>query len=1024
MRPIKLRMKNFGPFENETLDFTQVKPMFLITGKTGSGKSTIFDAMTFALYGSYSGARGKLTQKEMKSNFAKVGSESFVEFTFSVQDIKDGMTTKTYKVKRIVPYEYENTKGKIATKASDVELYMKDNDGIFIPLQLKTAEERTKEIANNIIGLQYDEFNQIVLLPQGKFSEFLTQTSSKREETLKKIFPLGKIERVVEKLKEKKDAYSEKLKGYATRIEEITKGGGSEEKFKEEIEKLGSEIANLEKERDETQKRIQELTIEKTKKEENLKTAEKIEETNRKIAELESKRTEMENLSERIAKSKKAKEFAPEIERNKSEKEHLEKAAGNFDSAKSELEEANKNLAILSEKEEEMNNLKEKNKADSAELESLKKKLEQVQNLLEAKKQKKQIEDEIEEFKKSTQENEERIEEFRMDLKKIANQFEINYESEDTILTSLLVKQHDADEKITANENELSILKKIDAEEKKLSEAENALKTAEEKSEEEKRRLETKKQTLERLKETQREFEMSEKAASLAKHLKSGCKCPVCGSTTHPEPAKQSGISVEDEIEEQEQSVEEAEKDFEKANEVLLSAKKDKEHQEKTVADLKLASKCGLSISDVEKILSELKKSKGEIQSGYEEACAISKSLKTEFEVQKNNKDTESSLNARLEKANGIIEEQEKNISGDKNEDVAQIKAKIETTEADVKKNSAETEKFDKDFGEAKNTVRDCEVRKTQTEKTLAEATQRKADAQKALDEKIESSDFTSEEEIVSQIMENDEAEEKRIADWRTELESLKTLVSSTKIDESIDEIKDAIAKIKSELEMTKLQNAEFTKKINDFHGEKRSKEDTLSELQKASALHGKLLKESEIYISLYKDLNGETGKKNLFTSWILATNFSEVVDYANSRFLELSGGRYQFNINATKAAGKHGLDIAINDAEIGDRAPATLSGGETFQASISLALALTDVICQHSGGIRLDSLFIDEGFGSLDQESLDKAIATLKKIQEQKIVGVISHVDAMGTEIKSHVVVHKGNEMEEHSKIEIENLE
>ena len=213
MRPLTLRMKNFGPFEDETVDFTKPRPMFLITGKTGSGKSMIFDAMTYALYGKYSGSRQKLKQASLRSDFAETGEESYVEFEFSVHDLGGSGRTSTYKVKRIVPYEYKTRTGSISTKAPEVELSKKDPEsGEWLPIQFKTNEARTNAIAEDIIGLQFGEFNQIVLLPQGKFAEFLTESSSDREATLKKIFPIDEIESVVDTLKEKNKEYSAKIK--------------------------------------------------------------------------------------------------------------------------------------------------------------------------------------------------------------------------------------------------------------------------------------------------------------------------------------------------------------------------------------------------------------------------------------------------------------------------------------------------------------------------------------------------------------------------------------------------------------------------------------------------------------------------------------------------------------------------------------------------------------------------------------------------------------------------------------------
>lgn len=140
---------------------------------------------------------------------------------------------------------------------------------------------------------------------------------------------------------------------------------------------------------------------------------------------------------------------------------------------------------------------------------------------------------------------------------------------------------------------------------------------------------------------------------------------------------------------------------------------------------------------------------------------------------------------------------------------------------------------------------------------------------------------------------------------------------------------------------------------------------------------------------------------------------FEQVVSFASKRFFDISGGRFSFELKDEKAFGRamSGLDLKVFDSHSGKYSdPAELSGGETFEASISLALALTDVVQNSSGGIQLDSLFIDEGFGTLDPETLEKAMSVLTELSETKMIGMISHVSEMEDfpDIKSVLKVNK----------------
>mgnify|MGYP003319454440 CR=1 FL=1 len=202
MRPIEIRLRNIGPFLDQTINFDNLDNMFLITGNTGAGKTFIFDAMTYALYGELKGNRAS-HEKDLKSRYASENeTEFFVDFTFKVAD-------KIYKVIRTVEFTKPGNKN---PTASDVEVYSRQNNGDFECITSGKSKKEKDELIKNLIGLTVSEFSQVILLPQGEFSDFLKQNSSQRSVTLKKLFPVDDYSRLMEKAKEKKGTAPVKIK--------------------------------------------------------------------------------------------------------------------------------------------------------------------------------------------------------------------------------------------------------------------------------------------------------------------------------------------------------------------------------------------------------------------------------------------------------------------------------------------------------------------------------------------------------------------------------------------------------------------------------------------------------------------------------------------------------------------------------------------------------------------------------------------------------------------------------------------
>ncbi|MBQ1984553.1 MAG: hypothetical protein II232_08000, partial [Spirochaetaceae bacterium] len=283
------------------------------------------------------------------------------------------------------------------------------------------------------------------------------------------------------------------------------------------------------------------------------------------------------------------------------------------------------------------------------------------------------------------------------------------------------------------------------------------------------------------------------------------------------------------------------------------------------------------------------------------------------------------------------------------------------------------------------------------------------------LNEKISKTNFSDIEEIKINYLEEEQIIyfEKETEQWTKEKEKLETLINEKQ--NSVSTSKETLTEKFKKYEQTK---NELKQKISDLTNYNSRITEKISELNKSKENFDKNEKQrKEIseklsnYEKLHKVLSGDNPKKIDITSWILEMYLQEIIEFANKRLNKISDGRYVMIVNTEKESnrGAKGLDIDIYDAYTGKSRPCnTLSGGETFMASISLALAISDTVQSRKGGIQLDSLFIDEGFGSLDENSLEQAISILDEIRDSRKIGIISHVGDLKSRIKSSIEIEK----------------
>lgn len=869
MKPLKIEFQAFGPYKNlESVDFRKMESqgLFLICGKTGIGKTMILDAMTFALYGKSSG-HGRDDFEAMRCTNAEYGKSTFVKFEFENQ----GMY-----------YLFERRLERKRTKLSaSYGVQRKSEDGTWVPLFENPKATDLNKMATEIIGLEYDQFRQVIVLPQGQFEKLLTSNSEEKEKILTSIFGEEKWQIIADKMFEQASDKKAQLEDIRTRIQ-----------------------TSLD---DENCANLMDLDLC-----------------------IQHKKTELDTLMTEFASVN----YEKEMERL----QNLLTLIAKF----SELHQHEENLKALNESKAERDS-KEKRLKDAQRAEKVRKPIEEINEArMELEKRENAVKSAIEDEAKKKNAYDKAVEKYD-ELVKGENDIEsmktlkIQYEGKKPNYKEIEKAQtdlSDAEKRKKAKQAELS---KLDSAVKKATKDITLVKGEYE--------------DLKKVHEELLESYLAGITGELAKDLQDGVPCPVCGSTKHPHKAVISDESVSKA--EVDEAKEDVDAKYEEMNQKINKQDDAKKSYDNAAAEL---SKIDSEIAEKLAIVENTK-------AGMVEGIATIKELESKI--------------AELEKA--IVE------YGNRKEIL---------------------EKSKKDL-EGKWITAKTQIQGAQEEKNRAG--EKQSAAEKFLYKALKDYRFDSEEDAKSLMLEETERNQLTavIAEYDTKLkvetEEVKTRTRNLRGIEEPDEqqCKDA---------QNELQQKQATYQSNKVATEKEISRlsEKYEKLKKdGDGLDAKIMKAAEDF-AFAKKLRGDSGTG--IQRYVLGIMFSSVIAAANKMLEMVHGGRYQLFRSDDKVAGtnKRGLDLKVfdsNSAESEGRFVSTLSGGEKFLASLALSIGMS-TIAQKSG-IKIEALFIDEGFGSLDEDSIGDAMNILGSIQKANgLVGIISHVQLLQDRIPSKLVV------------------
>lgn len=907
MRPLKITMSAFGPYAGEvTLDMQKLgkSGIYLITGDTGAGKTTIFDAISYALYGEASGNYRENTT--LRSKYASADTPTFVELEFEYNN-------EIYKINRNPEYPRPNKRGEGFTKQSaNAELVMPDGSVI---TKIKEVSAKVEEI----IGINKNQFSQIAMIAQGDFRKLLNCETNERSKIFRKIFKTEpyhnieiKLSSLFNELKRNREKEKSGIEQYINQLKcnendtlslelERAKSG---DVLIEDVIKLAGEIINKD-------------TLEYTKTQKNIESInEEIEKINSNIKLYENQEATKKAYAEASAK----------LEELKTKRNECEKAYKSAEAQREKLDDLTRKINLINSKMPKYDELKSLENSINERTQSF----EKSNNSLKLKQQ------EITLLEKEIDEKSKALEEVK---------------GTDLLVQKLTVQKEEINKKAEALKELKTEIDRCKTEQKNLKNAQSFAKSA-----------------LDEYGALENEYNQiyiaffNEQAGIIADELKDGEPCPVCGSTSHPNLARKSeNAPSQADVESAQNLVKKAQEKADKARDTASALKS---RFDEIAANVKSAAKKLFGTDD--NVFDDYNSNINALKKEYDDTLALLKTANEKLnlyqkldkeipkiqEKQKSLSDEISTLNTQKASDEAFISENTKRITSIKSEldfesaDLAKDKLKEYTNLSNDIKNTIEKSK--NDFDDIKS----------------------KYDTQKG----------------TKASLENALKEFKEI-----DLASLNE--KSLKLNEYKKDVDKTAKSLYSRIESNKL--------LVDNISEKRD------------ILKG--YDDKYVWLkALSETANGDISGKEKITleTFVQMTYFDSIIRKANIRLLTMSDGQYELvrRSDAETLKKNEGLALDVIDHFNGSsRSVSTLSGGESFMASLCLALGLSDEIQSSNGGIKLDTMFVDEGFGSLDGEALDRALSALTSLsQGNRLVGIISHVDALRDRIDNKIVITK----------------
>lgn len=1020
MLPKKIIMENFGPFVHEEVDFDELTeaPLFLISGKTGAGKTTIFDAITFALYGDASG--GVRSSNEIRSSFAEPTEETRVQFIFEHQGRK-------YSIERWPKQTLAKKNGKgETTKNQKVQLSIFNDKGQ--EAEAYTKVDAVNEVIYQILNLQKDQFRQIVMLPQGEFRTFLNANSTEKETVLRSLFGTSFYRQFTENLKLQKCELEKSVSEMTTRIDQLFQQVVAEKgvTYGESLNLAREYLLLEEQELLKSQTELAEKQAKQKALQQQLQRAQELSEsfkqeqqTRRELLKIEEQLPEQEEKKQQLVRGRELEKIRPTYDRiQELVKQQIQ-----------QTDEATENQQRAAELEQQYSECQKQTtdfEQQSAEWQTKEQQLQSLNALLPLVKQKEQLMKQKTELTDKQAKQQEHLTEIIQQIKVHEEKIKLLETKQNTEKMWQDRRYEELQFQQTVTHLQQSAKDIFDQQEE---EEDQQIKLAQlvEKASRTSNQLTSEVADYKKLKSQWASAEI----ARLSMDLLPGEPCPVCGSKEHPNPAQHAELTTDNlgqlqvALETQETRIKQLElireqaeaqyevgiKTFDQLQEDRSAAQKAQEEQintlQATFADY-YQLEVEADLSELVIFLRERQKETDERLAEINESKQTLLDLKAEIDNNQAKKlESETSLNVvkgelqTLEGRLSSIEEQTKEWQ-------------LPTLEAHIVELQGKIDEYHTHLQAHQALVKELEqqhIRLQENHKLLAKQQQETGENlekfQTSLQQQLVDANLAIEQLASAPI--DLLSLEQEITDFDQQLLLLKDrqsrLAEVIKDQEKpeLDELQTLVTSCEAEVTQFQQQHSAKESQLQ----QQRTLIETIEDLQAQSK---EQLDELSQMMQLYQTMNGDNPQKISLERYVLQWYLAEVLQCANQQLNQLTKGRYRFELKQEtgRSKGNTGLEINVYDDNAGaTRSSHTLSGGESFIAALSLALGLAEVIQSQAGGVAIEALFIDEGFGSLDEEALEMAMEALESIENAgRMIGIISHVRELKERIPQQIIV------------------
>ncbi len=1081
MKPRKLIMQGFGPYVEKTeLDFSKFehKGLFLICGDTGAGKTMIFDAICYALYGETSG--DYRDEKNLKSEYVDVKAKSFVDFYFEHQG-------KEYHIYREPSYQYVNRNGNITDNAEKVIFYQPDGSTIENVKQVDGSKNQPGAISL-LLNINVSQFKQVAMIAQGEFWKLLNASTTDRTAILRNIFQTGSYKALEFKLKSRMDASDKQKQTIAQTITEAfddvqvpEDGGRSTLADANQIEADSQPLTTAQKIVD-LQEKLRNLSRNQNKKKENIVwniddmlvwldeilQQDKVQEAGKQVQLKEAEKT-LRNQQDRLATARMNNEILTSYAKAKEALALLEEQKDSYADRQATLErykqatyKVKPDYVAWQTKQAECAQTRQQIEAGQVRIEACEKRAAQADaGVTEAEKLRPEADACQQKIRKiREEENDYKI---REDLKRQAQDIQTQQAALQRRESALVTDEQALQNKI---QDLLARKQQLDGKPDELSKEKEIYKDfqgmkdrTDEIADVEIPAWEAKKQAYhaasdtytacwdvyEKAKETYNHADRLYRAnliGILAQNLSEGDACPVCGSTHHEQLAPLVEASVTEERWKALRQEEETKQQEMNAamNKTTACRESLQAHEIQLEKDIRGCMKEEFAVKAAN--LQEL------VEAFHGQRTLLMDCLKQrEANVAKLQRscDQLGETEQALQSAQGEETTQLARVRNQLAQEKQELIAKQAETKAKLEKlatlqfpdwNTAKDEgnlamkrlnQINKAIETAAETKRQAEEAKTRAltevetnRKLIAKQQQDAKQLQDVFEAKLAEYQFMTVEELQAYVVSDVQIQtgEKQIADYAKSVAEVTAKVNQLETDNHAKELELVdLEALRTEQDTQRRHVEQIRAEMQTITFRMQNNCAKCQKIEENKSGYKKAEKEYDMSRHLYNLVSGQAGTKKgkiTFEQYIQAAGFDSIVDAANKHLEPMSENQFQLfrKEGALSMQSNNFLDLEVLDINTGRRRPVgNLSGGESFKASLSLALGLSDTIAQNRGGIQMDALFVDEGFGTLDRKSLEETKAALMSLSgANKLVGIISHRDEL-MEIPQKLIVTKAQD-------------